>query len=655
MSTSTGAGSVIPGSGQGAAWVSEHGAHLLDYAAHHLPSGEVVPAVVSAVVACREEPAPRGVSDRGHLLAVLRADCLAVPGHRERYVPESGPGMPCDQVLERAWSLVDPLGTETLRLMYRHGLAADDVSHVLAIPAEDAVRLATRTQDMVEALVSGLDALANQRRPCPDLAPLVETIFPDEEDNRPTAGHGGARVNLLSHMVKCPVCARPINIRYTVPQMISNPRVAPLNAEGRRRLLDALSPRPAPCAPSPSPAGPPVTPTAPAVPAAAPPTPTETPVAAPATTQFPAPSAAPPTMPAASPASSAPSSVPPPPAPVADPAGAPTGHPRPVRPRQDRSTLPYQPVRPNRTAPPDQRKRPERADGPDRPAPRDIPGGSGGSGGPGRPDRAARPDRPGHRDRSTLPYGPALRDRATHPSLPALPAGPGPSPTGADDGPPRRDPPARSWTRADDVTATVPSLPAVPATVGSRPSPPGPRAEWADGVPEPSGTGVRVLEALAWAGEWVRSTTIKILIIVVAGAAGTFTGMNLLAPTVGGGTPAGSLQFSATQEGTPRETPALQGEVDERLRIPPVVTLDEFGQGSMLLAVTKGTLAWRISAPGLTVSPSSGTSAQGHTDVITLRAHRIRHWCGTPSSVTVPLTVHGPAGSATTTVRWQTC
>lgn len=652
MSTSTGAGSVTPGSGQGAAWVSEHGAHLLDYAAHHLSSGEVVPAVVSAVVACRKEPAPRGVSDRGHLLAVLRADCLAAPGHRERYVPESGPGMPCDQVIERAWSLVDPLGTETLRLMYRHGLAADDVSHVLAIPAEEAVRLATRTQDMVEALVSGLDALANRRRACPDLAPLVETIFPDEEDNRPATGHGGARVNLLSHMVKCPVCARPINIRYTVPQMISNPRVAPLNAEAKRRLLGALT---APVAPSPlpaRPADPPDTPPAPApapvVPTASPPSPPAAPSAAPA-----APPAASPAAPSAAPFTASPA-VPPPPAPAAEPgpAGAPAGPSRPVRPRQDRSTLPYQPVRTHRTTPPDQRKHPEDTGRPDRRDPRDAPGGPGG---PEQPGRAARPDRPGRRDRSTLPYGPALRDRATHPSLPALPAGPEPSLAGADGGTPRHDPAARLWARAGDVTATVPSLPAIPATAGGRTPPPAPRAERADGVPEPSGAGVWVLEALAWAGEWVRSTTIKILIIMVAGAAGTLTGMNLLAPAIGSGAPASSLQSSATQEGTPPEAPALRGEIDERLRIPPVVTLDEFGQGSMLLTVTEGTLAWRISAPGLTVSPSSGTSAQGRTDVITLRAHRIRHWCGTPSSVTVPLTVHGPAGSATTTVRWQTC
>ncbi|MFC7646679.1 hypothetical protein ACFQX6_43590 [Streptosporangium lutulentum] len=41
--------------------------------------------------------------------------------------------------------------------------------------------------------------------------------------------------------------------------------------------------------------------------------------------------------------------------------------------------------------------------------------------------------------------------------------------------------------------------------------------------------------------------------------------------------------------------------------------------------------------------------------MITLRAHRIRQWCGTPASVTTPLTVHGPDDSITTTVRWRTC
>lgn len=164
------------------------------------------------------------------------------------------------------------------------------------------------------------------------------------------------------------------------------------------------------------------------------------------------------------------------------------------------------------------------------------------------------------------------------------------------------------------------------------------------------------MEALAWAGERVRSTTIKIVIIVVAGAAGTLTGMNLLGPAIGTERPAGSLQSSASQATATGDAPQVaQGELAGRLRIPPVVTLDEFGQGSLILTVSGASLDWRITAPGLSVTPSSGTLKQGRTDVIVLRAHRIRHWCGVPSSVTAPLTVHGPDDSITTTVRWSTC
>ena len=86
-----------------------------------------------------------------------------------------------------------------------------------------------------------------------------------------------------------------------------------------------------------------------------------------------------------------------------------------------------------------------------------------------------------------------------------------------------------------------------------------------------------------------------------------------------------------------------------------MVTLDEFGQGSIVLTLSGDPLTWRISAPGLAVTPSSGTLKQGRTEVVTLRAHRIRQWCGTPASVTTPLTVHGPDDSITTTVRWRTC
>ncbi|MBB2912619.1 hypothetical protein FHS43_003902 [Streptosporangium becharense] len=180
------------------------------------------------------------------------------------------------------------------------------------------------------------------------------------------------------------------------------------------------------------------------------------------------------------------------------------------------------------------------------------------------------------------------------------------------------------------------------------------------------GAGVRVLEALSWAGARIRNTTIKVAIIVVAGAAGTLTGMNLLGPAIEAEEPDSSLQSATTQAGPPRAgapaeprddgpTEPRDGGLAARLRIPPVVTLDEFGQGSMIITVSGEPLKWRISAPGLAASPSDGTLRQGQTQVVSLRAHRVRNWCGNPASATAPLTVHGPDDSITTTVRWRTC
>lgn len=212
------------------------------------------------------------------------------------------------------------------------------------------------------------------------------------------------------------------------------------------------------------------------------------------------------------------------------------------------------------------------------------------------------------------------------------------------------------------MTATNPAIPAITGQPsagrsGDRRAPAVRAYARATGEPEGVrfGPGVRFVEALAWAGERVRSTTIKIVIIVVAGAAGTLTGMNLLGPAIGTERPAGSLQSSAVQDTTAGTAPAPRSGLAARLRIPPVVTLDEFGQGSLVLTISGAALDWRITAPGLAVSPSNGTLEQGRTSVITLRAHRIRQWCGVPSSVTAPLTVHGPDDSITTTVRWLTC
>ncbi|MEV4094133.1 hypothetical protein [Streptosporangium saharense] len=638
MSTSTGAGRVTPGAGEGATWVSEHGAHLLDYAASHLASGRALPAVATVLATCLAEASPpEGIGVRGRLFSVLRRDCLTSPEYRERYVPDTGPGMPDEEVTERVWSLVEPLGTETLRLMYRHGLTTEDLSHVLALPVEEVTRLATHTQDLLEILASGLDALANRRRTCPDLGPLVERVFPEEEWTAADIDEG-ARERLISHMVKCPVCARPINIRYTVPQMVSHPRIRSLPPKIRRRLLDAL-PEPPPQSPKPPPKR------ASGIAIGSPPRSPSGNAGAPSVS----PDASPPVLAAPTAAPTAPEAV--------------TGtRPRPAR--QDRSTLPYQPVRSgdaSRTEPQ------ERADRRDRPAPE------------------GEPDRRGRRDRS-MPYGPASGkrsperhgDRPTLPSLPVLPAEKSPEPPAPSKPPPAPPAPGQNtplydaltqaWAKREtDASATMPSLPTVQPSVRKHDRKSAREPYDTEGYP----LSVRVLEALAPLGTWVRNTTVKVVIVVVAGATGTLLGMNLLAPVMGSRDPVTSLRTTtesrtpdrptASPEVTfpgaeaPGSTSGRSGGLAERVRVPPLVTLDEFGQGNILLTVTGSPLRWRVTAPGLTVRPSSGTSRPGHPDVITLRAHRIRHWCGTPFTATTSLTVHGPDDSITTTVRWQTC
>nr|BFE84845.1 hypothetical protein GCM10020093_074460 [Planobispora longispora] len=92
MSSRTGAGNTVLGPGQWAAWVSEHGAHLLDYAGYHLGADRAPAAVASAVAACAARSVPEGISARAWLLAVLRRDCSTAPGHREGTSPAPGRG-----------------------------------------------------------------------------------------------------------------------------------------------------------------------------------------------------------------------------------------------------------------------------------------------------------------------------------------------------------------------------------------------------------------------------------------------------------------------------------------------------------------------------------------------------------------------------------
>ncbi|MFC4057155.1 hypothetical protein ACFOWE_02550 [Planomonospora corallina] len=626
MSSPTGTGKTVLGPGQWAAWVNEHGAHLLDYAAYHLGPDRAVRAVAAAFTACGTRTVPGGVSVRAWLLAVLRRDCFTRPGHRDGYAPGAGPGLPDPALLERAWALADPLGTETLRLMFRHELTSEDLSHVLALPREEVDRLATRTQDTVETLVSALDGLAHGRSSCPALRPLAEAAFPGglHEPGGPSGtggvreaegaggagggrgpaggGSGEAGRALLAHIVRCPTCARPINIRYTVPQMSSHPPVAPLTTEARGLLLASLPPA----------AGRPAQ-------------------EAPATVALPVPrrGTAPYAAPAGGPVRAAPARRPPgPPAP--GPSAGSTEPPTRVSPRPA-GAGPYPPPAP-------------------RTGPVPLPA-------PVRPPGLAPPPGPGH----GTPLYDALLSQVMARTGPAL-----------------------------DVPETIPD-----AAPSGTARPPARR----DG-----GAGLRLPEALRWAGARFRSTTLRIVIIVAAGTAGTLTGMNLLGPATGIGSPAengipsarpqaattaapgptapgpaaapGPTAPAGPPAGEPGGTgePGVSGDPGEggestlasRVLLPAEVTLDAYGQGTLTLtsapaASTSATasqepLTWRLSAPGLVASPSEGTLGRGDTAVVTLRALRVRHWCGPAPAVSAPLTLHGPDDdSISTTVRWRTC
>lgn len=825
------AGDMTLDPGRGMAWVDEHGAHLVDYASCHLEPAPMLAAVTAALESCAARERPENLSDRAWLLSALRRECAT--GSGPGFLPASGPGGPDQLAVRRAWSLADPLGAETLRLLYRHELPLRDLVYVLALPIKEAGRLIARTQDVVEILVSGLDGLARGRPICPDIGSLVAAVFPDER--REAADFGAARTELLRHIVTCVVCKRPINIRYTVPQILSRPPVADLTAETRQRLLDALNrarpaqvertahrppssfgaPLPAPVdtAPAPaaplSPAQPPAAPAASAQPSAAPPSFAQ-PSAAPQMPPAPVPEAAFGSAAPAQPSAAPPSSVQPPAAPVAptqppaappssgsfdtaplvppgmagapaqrpaqppqalpqgpqhgpseEPSQATHEHERPVRPFSQEDTQPSLPWPPGvskarglrRSAPPSepsghsaseltrQSRRPvSGARGPMRPygppAPMMPTGQSGaagqsgptptigaagpaGSGGPaGTTGSAGSPGAGG----TAAPWGVAGPvEGATHPAF--------------GEGavlPPGQDTPLYnallSQIRAREALAHAADAVHAPADVAEAAG--GPDSHHASF----SGTQIRIIQVLARVGSLLRATALRIVIVVVAGAAGTVAGINLFAPapqsqkgaleanvaqasadpvqtaanlsagggtggeTVTGGTETGGATDGATgaASGAPQVTvtaTAAMGGADQGggqgasagdaagqaagqgaapdaaatpgaflmgawgVQAPSVVALDAFGRGTLTLSTTSGKpVKWRISAPGLVVEPSSGTLKPGRTAVVTVRALRVRYWCGVPSPMTAPLKLHGPKGNkGTATVRWSTC
>ncbi|MCC5580102.1 hypothetical protein IMZ11_31205 [Microtetraspora sp. AC03309] len=237
-------------------WVNAHGSHLLDYAGGLLGPARAPVVVASVLAACRTQGGPPdGVSPAAWLLGSVRQRCRTDPEYRTGYVPGPGPGVPDLRSVERAWMLADPLGAEALRLMYRHELSVGDVGHVLGLSVEDTGRLATRTQDLIEIMVSAMDALVHGRAVCPELSPLFDVLFPDPPGAPTPAEFADGRMALMTHIVGCAVCKRPINIRYTVPQMTSHPPIPRLTAESRAQLEGSAPSRVDPYGPPSFPGG----------------------------------------------------------------------------------------------------------------------------------------------------------------------------------------------------------------------------------------------------------------------------------------------------------------------------------------------------------------------------------------------------------------
>ncbi|GIH70884.1 hypothetical protein [Sphaerimonospora thailandensis] len=699
MNSPTGPGDLALDPGQGMVWVDDHGAHLVDYASHHLDPDRSMSAVAAALTACARHNESGNIATRARLLAAVRSECANYADSRVTYRPGPGPGTPDDEAVRRAWSLVDPFGAETLRLLYRHELPLRDLSYVLALSIREVGRLVVRTQDIIEILVSGLDGLARGRPICPDLGPLVSAVFPAEpvqpvqpaQSAQSAAEEAGARTALLRHIVTCLVCKRPINIRYTVPQILSHPPITALSPEVKRRLTEIITS--AAVLPPSDAAQPPggVSAVEQAQPVHRPPASFGMPLAAPVAVD-PAPSAPPRRSPV-------PPLSPPPVVP-----STPTG-----------PVVPYA-------------------------------RGSAGGGGPvvGGP----------------VVGGPVVGGGAETPLYDALlsqirartiPAGPAEKPRPKPESGGTADPSDASGGAADPSDARIPQgAPALSSFTVPNAAPASrrnsadlgraartarhalPRGREHDPDLDPDldhdleqedGASARILEMISRMWALLRATAIRVVITVVAGAAGTLAGINLLAPADQPGEAAGSLRPSAAgatvagatvagdtasensvlagsasagtaSTGSGASTPTATSDVGTAesgvsepgrsepggseprvleagdggsetvtlavggLRIQSVVELDDFGRGGITLSTTsEKPLKWRITANDLVVKPSSGTLRPGRSDVISVRAQRVRYWCGPPPPAKAPLVLHGPTGSksATVTVRWRTC
>ncbi|KAA9373688.1 hypothetical protein F5972_34455 [Microbispora cellulosiformans] len=815
MSPPTGDVTLDPG--RGMAWVDEHGAHLVDYASYHLESSATLTAVTAAMRSCAGRERPGNVTDRALLFSALRRECATGPGRG--FLPGAASAGPDPLAVRRAWRLADPLGAETLRLLYRHELGLRDLVHVLALPSKEAGRLVARTQDVVEILVSGLDGLARGRPICPELAPLVAAVFPDE--NSEAADFGTARTALLTHIVTCVVCKRPINIRYTVPQVLSRPPVADLTSETRQRLLDALN-RPAPIAPAPVvPVRRSPVPTAPARPSSAQPSSAQSGTAQPATPVTPARPSSTRSSPTRSPSQSPPQVASPQSAAQSTPARSVSADVAPARPvsgqdvpgqaspdepaedqpasgqaasssmRRPPSSFGVPLTAPVGTAPAPVAPATSKVVPPQAPAapatPDSQPEGGRDSRRDSRPGRGAEgtPDRP-VRPFSQEDTQPSLvRPRGTsRPSRPPGAGRPPGQPGGSRSGTSAHAaPPGAAGTPGSAGPATTPGLdtplydallsqiraretaPAHAPETGAALVPalaPAPVDDLERSARPSSGLQIRIVAMFARILTLLRATAVRIVIVVVAGAAGTVTGINLFAPApqpkggpleagitqttagsgaAGAGAPLGAgtadtpasiavetpaagtgaggdtpAEKAAATDGTgsgtgsggdvstdgaagtdgatnggasdgasdgasggpeatatassgngsqaggqpaPADTPASPAAVlmgSWGIQAPNVITLDAFGRGTISLSTTSGkAVKWRISAPGLSVAPSSGTLKPRHTAVLTVRALRVRYWCGVPAPTTTPLVLHGPKGERTATVRWSTC